>query len=413
MQAGFYRGKEKEVRISVVMTTYNRAHRISDSTRSILAQSYADFELIIIDDGSTDDTMRVIDAFDDPRIFYTHQPNQGVSAARNMGISKARGDFIAFCDSDDLLEPVSLEYFNRHALKYPHIDFFYADAFWQDVQQVVPSIAPRFIPYVPGIATCAMFVRRHPLLQFDISIKDGLEDWFMLLSLHNKLRFKHLRKKVGFVGRNDDSHVLGNRDEDYISRQYQKVALKHMLAQLSPYPKLMVIVRCQDPTTEKLRFLVLNHYRLFLKDKYDLVLDASGIKDSAALEEFGKAGLKRFSSREEITEYTRASQPRVVFQALDSLIISKDFKFGRLKHGARYYPWIVDGWLESVTSRSFFTCYSPNPLIIESFQCNDKDKTTDSSVFLCTLDTYLQGKYEEKQIAGAGMLRLGYTGAGS
>ena len=88
--------------VSVVIPTYNRATVLDRSIDSVLAQTYTDFELIVVDDGSTDDTRDVIGEFEDERIrYFRHEENEGVSAARNTGIREANGKFIAFQDSDD------------------------------------------------------------------------------------------------------------------------------------------------------------------------------------------------------------------------------------------------------------------------------------------------------------------------
>jgi len=84
------------------MPTYNRAHLVDRATQSVLKQTYKDFELIIVDDGSTDNTEQIIKSFEDPRIIYIkHKKNLGGSAARNTGIKNAKGKYLAFLDSDD------------------------------------------------------------------------------------------------------------------------------------------------------------------------------------------------------------------------------------------------------------------------------------------------------------------------
>ena len=99
-------------RFSVVIPTLNRAGVLANAMRSVLAQTYADLELIIVDDGSTDDTAAVVGAIGDDRVRYQPQPRSGVSAARNAGAAAARGEFLVFLDSDDELEPVALEVMN-------------------------------------------------------------------------------------------------------------------------------------------------------------------------------------------------------------------------------------------------------------------------------------------------------------
>ena len=96
--------------ISVIIPTYNRAHLIAKAISSVLDQTYHDFELIVVDDGSTDNTMEVINGFNDPRIRYIrHDKNKGAAAARNTGIKAAIGSYIAFQDSDDEWLPDKLE----------------------------------------------------------------------------------------------------------------------------------------------------------------------------------------------------------------------------------------------------------------------------------------------------------------
>lgn len=88
--------------VSVVLPTYNRGRTLARAVRSILQQSYEDFELLVVDDGSTDDTKAVVAAIEDPRVRYVPlSHNQGASAARNEGLRQAVGEFIAFQDSDD------------------------------------------------------------------------------------------------------------------------------------------------------------------------------------------------------------------------------------------------------------------------------------------------------------------------
>ena len=96
-------------KISVVIPTYNREDKVRKAIESVLAQSVTDLEVIVVDDGSTDNTGRILDEVFRDRIRYYAQANQGASIARNKGIAEARGEWIAFLDSDDLWEKEKLE----------------------------------------------------------------------------------------------------------------------------------------------------------------------------------------------------------------------------------------------------------------------------------------------------------------
>ena len=102
----------KNPTVSVIIPTYNRAHLVGRAIQSVLNQTYHDFELIIVDDGSTDNTEDIIKKFQeqDKRVKYIrHEKNRGGSAARNTGIKNAKGEYIAFQDSDDEWLPKKLK----------------------------------------------------------------------------------------------------------------------------------------------------------------------------------------------------------------------------------------------------------------------------------------------------------------
>ena len=95
--------------VSIVLPTYNRAALLGRAIRSVLKQSYTDFELLVIDDGSTDQSSNVVAGFRDRRIKYISlEHNTGAGAARNVGIRIAKGKFLAFQDSDDEWMPSKL-----------------------------------------------------------------------------------------------------------------------------------------------------------------------------------------------------------------------------------------------------------------------------------------------------------------
>ncbi|HAB89958.1 MAG TPA: hypothetical protein DCF84_05420 [Bacteroidetes bacterium] len=87
---------------SIILPTYNRGERIDMAIQSVLDQTYSNWELIIVDDGSTDNTKEVCLQYQEPRISYVYQDNAERSAARNKGIALSRGVYVGFLDSDDV-----------------------------------------------------------------------------------------------------------------------------------------------------------------------------------------------------------------------------------------------------------------------------------------------------------------------
>ncbi len=105
--------------VSVVIPLYNKGLYIARALNSVLAQTFQDFEVILVDDGSTDDGAEVIGGVDDPRIQLIQQENLGVSAARNRGIEAARAELVAFLDADDEWLPCFLSKIIDLSDKYP------------------------------------------------------------------------------------------------------------------------------------------------------------------------------------------------------------------------------------------------------------------------------------------------------
>ncbi|MCM8756456.1 MAG: glycosyltransferase family 2 protein, partial [Candidatus Omnitrophica bacterium] len=102
--------RQRSPLVSVVIPTYNRAYSLKRAIESVINQTYKNLEIIIIDDGSSDNTEEIVSDFKDPRIQYIHHlQNRGISSARNTGIKNSKGDLIAFLDSDDEYFPQKIE----------------------------------------------------------------------------------------------------------------------------------------------------------------------------------------------------------------------------------------------------------------------------------------------------------------
>jgi glycosyltransferase involved in cell wall biosynthesis len=115
----------KEPLVSVVIPVYNAEKYIAEAIKSVLAQTYANWEIVIADYGSSDRTAEIVKSFNEAKIRYFYQKNQGQSAARNLALANCRGDYVAFLDADDIFLPQKLERQVAFMENRPECDFSY------------------------------------------------------------------------------------------------------------------------------------------------------------------------------------------------------------------------------------------------------------------------------------------------
>lgn len=118
--------------ISIVIPAYNASKTIEETIRSVQNQTFSDFEMIVINDGSIDQTLEVLEKISDKRLKIFSYENKGVSAARNRGIENAKGEFIAFLDADDLWSPDKLERQHAELEKYPDAGVAYSWTYFME-----------------------------------------------------------------------------------------------------------------------------------------------------------------------------------------------------------------------------------------------------------------------------------------
>jgi len=183
-------------RISVLIPTYNRDRYLIEAIRSVEAQTSRDWEMVVADDGSTDDTRRVVEAFGGA-VRYLYQQNQGVSAARNLAFRESSGEYVVFLDSDDYLLPNALADLSAALDSDRNCDVVYSDGFVVDDGgarlAAISDYSPRpfddtigsFIVGNPLGLHGTMF-RRSALMRVDGPFDEqmlGYEDWDMLMRL--------------------------------------------------------------------------------------------------------------------------------------------------------------------------------------------------------------------------------------
>lgn len=189
--------------VSVVISTRDRASLISETIRSVLAQTMRDFELIIIDDGSEDDTGEIVKGFGDSRIRYFYQEPAGISAARNYALDVSRGHYTAVMDDDDLMPPRRLEWQVQGVTEGyvgaigSFVNFDDSTGELELIISRVPSIAQASESgSAPGHGTWMIETDVMRAIRYDDTIFSGVDNNFFLRLLRSGYRLKHIGKPV-------------------------------------------------------------------------------------------------------------------------------------------------------------------------------------------------------------------------
>ncbi len=222
------------MKVSVIIPTYNRAHVICEALDSVLAQTYEDFEVIIVDDGSTDDTAEKIEPYlSDGRVRYVKQENAGVSAARNFGVSLATAKVISFIDSDDLWKPEKLEREVSFFKKHRDVKVVFSDLEAQRGDVFIPSFmreTPFFSKMIKDLSygeaivvsqrnMFLILLKEVPVKPTAFSIYKGLfkntggfdpsyvsgEDWEFFLRLSKSEKFGYINQPLAVLRLSKDS----------------------------------------------------------------------------------------------------------------------------------------------------------------------------------------------------------------
>lgn len=174
--------------ISIIIPVYNGAKTLINTISSINKQTWRDFEVIIVNDGSTDETVAVFENFSkatklENNYFFINQENKGAPSARNRGLKKASGEFLLFCDADAVLREDALEKMMQALKDNPDATYVYSSFYWgTKLFKLWPFDADR-LRKIPYIHTMALIRREFfPKTGWDESIKK-LQDWDLWLTM--------------------------------------------------------------------------------------------------------------------------------------------------------------------------------------------------------------------------------------
>lgn len=145
---------------SIVVPAYNSEKTLAETLNSLLRQTFRDFEIVVVDDGSTDRTAAVARSFDDPRVRLVQQRNRGLAGAHNTGIHESRGQYIGFCDADDLWLPEKLELHIHHLEANPSVGISFSGS--RMIDGAGRPIGVNMTPRLRDI-TAAYVFKRNPI----------------------------------------------------------------------------------------------------------------------------------------------------------------------------------------------------------------------------------------------------------
>lgn len=233
--------------VSVIMPVYNGARYLEDSIRSVINQTYGHWELIIIDDGSTDNTEQIVRRNKDPRIRFFSQTNKGVSSARNYGMDKMTGDYFCFLDADDVLPRKSLEARLNKFFENEKIDFVdgTVQVFDEPLKHRIRTYRPAFsgnpLPLLLKLSEKCFFGpswmirRRQHNYRMDESLSHGEDLFFYLTLCRYDGYYSFVADEILHYRRHDDSAMQN------ISGLYRgyKTIYQHLL----PWPDFSIGTR--------------------------------------------------------------------------------------------------------------------------------------------------------------------------
>ena len=211
--------------VSIIMPVYNTEKFLRDAIDSVLGQTHQEWELLIVNDGSTDGSAQIVGDYDDSRIKYFEQKNRGVSAARNVGLSKMRGDYFCFLDADDMFTKDSLSS-RLSKFENPEIDFVdgvirsYDEGMNNEMGEFTPTHNGSPLPQLLKLSPSCFFgitwmIRRHGNMAyvFDEDMSHAEDLWFFMELASKKAGFYSFVTNTIYCRREVSGSAMSNLDK--------------------------------------------------------------------------------------------------------------------------------------------------------------------------------------------------------
>ena len=211
--------------VSAVITTFNRANLVSDAISSVLTQTFENFELLILDNGSTDGTQEAVATFSDKRIRYVRHTPMGISQQRNLALREAKSPFVAFLDDDDIWLPTKLEIQYEAISRMPGVSLVFGDYFFfNGVKKSKVFGSSQYSNYLSPLLSHAdgfCGSASNPMLRvsdalaiggYDETVGSG-EDYFLYVSMAVDCQFWYLNTPVLAIRDHNGPRLIGKIDQ--------------------------------------------------------------------------------------------------------------------------------------------------------------------------------------------------------
>lgn len=250
--------KERAAKLSVLMPAYNAGNYISEAIDSILKQTFTDFEFIIVNDGSTDNTKEIIESFSDPRIILLNQENKGIATALNAGLSKAKAPYIARFDADDVCFPHRLEQQYDFLNTHPGYIVCGSDAEYisangehlfnfRSISHTHEQIIEKVYAHCPFIHSSVMYRKDAVIKAGGYSLHaHNFEDYFLWIRLKQFGKFYNLRQQLIKVRFNPSSATIDEKWRGPLFRKIKKNIIKKGVITKEEGDELLAIIQSQD-----------------------------------------------------------------------------------------------------------------------------------------------------------------------